>query len=132
MCTGTQTVNPDLSLLCVTCSELKHLQEEKNNEIHSQQANKARTYLATCKINREGLAILLTGNNHSTCQLLAAPASTIPEIKTRLDLLIIICSSYHSFSTSPKLTCPQADDTQACRPRALTQTICTASPSPRW
>ena len=103
-----------------------------NNQLHSQQANKARTYLATCKINREGLAILLTRNNHSTCKLLAAPASTIPEIMTRLNLLIIICASYHSLLTFPKLTCPQGDDTQACQPRALAQTICIASPSPRW
>ena len=132
MCTGTQTVNPDLSLLCVTCSELKNLQEETNSQLHSQQATKARTYLATCKINREGLAILLTRNNHSTCKLLAAPASTIPEIMTRLNLLIIICASYHSLLTFPKLTCPQGDDTQACQPRALAQTICIASPSPRW
>ena len=29
MCTGSQAVNPDLSFLCVTCSELEHLQEEK-------------------------------------------------------------------------------------------------------
>ena len=123
MCTGSETVNPDLPLLCVTCPQLEHL-----FYFCCQQVNKARAYLATCEVYRKGLAILLARDNHCTCKLLTAPASTIPALMMRLDLLRSVCPCYHSFSN---LTCPQADDTQACQPRAPAQTICIASPSPR-